>query len=201
MPPWHSHFLEASDSADSGFGRFLSVSGPSHPDGVRVRGRDGSALAGPEERVSGEDQVAPPEGWRCRGLGLGTHAGGGGRRPGWRQVRLDAVAGEGSKFDYVYDFGDDWRHRIVVEKVLAPDDGAAVTVPACVDGRRACPPEDCGGTWGYEELLAILADPSHPECEATRLWAGHEFDPAAFDAGDFETNLRNQQLAGGDDWP
>ncbi len=116
------------------------------------------------------------------------------------QVRLDSVAGEGSKLDYTYDFGDDWRHRIVVEKVLAADDGAPVTVPACVDGRRACPPEDCGGPWGYEELLAIFADPSHPEHAERREWLGRPFDPDAFEAGDFETNLRNQQLAGADDW-
>ncbi|MBL8776863.1 MAG: plasmid pRiA4b ORF-3 family protein [Acidimicrobiales bacterium] len=115
-------------------------------------------------------------------------------------VRLDSVAGEGSKFDYAYDFGDDWRHRIVVEKVLPADGGAPVTVPACVDGRRACPPEDCGGPWGYEELLAILADPSHPEHTERLEWLGRPFDPDAFEAGDFETNLRNQQLTAFDDW-
>ena len=118
-----------------------------------------------------------------------------------RQVRLESVAGEGSKLDYTYDFGDDWRHRIVVEKVLAADAGAPVTVPACIDGRRACPPEDCGGAWGYEELLAILADPSHPEHGARREWLGRPFDPAAFDPADFDENLRNQQLAGFDDLP
>lgn len=112
-----------------------------------------------------------------------------------RQVRLDSVAGEGSKLDYTYDFGDNWRHDIVVEKVLAADAAAPVTVPACVDGRRACPPEDCGGAWGYEELLTILADPTHPEHDARREWLGRPFDPAAFDPDDFETNLRNQQLA------
>lgn len=117
------------------------------------------------------------------------------------RVRLDSVASHGSKFDYTYDFGDDWRHRIVVEKVLPADEGSPVMVPACVDGHRACPPEDCGGTWGYEELLAILADPSHPEHAARREWLGRPLDPAAFDAADFEVNLRNQQLAGGDDWP
>lgn len=117
------------------------------------------------------------------------------------QVRLDSIAGEGSKLDYTYDFGDDWRHRIVVEQVLAADDGAPVTVPACVDGRRACPPEDCGGPWGYEELLAILADASHPEHAERREWLGRPFDPAAFDAADFETNLHNQHLAAFDDGP
>lgn len=119
-------------------------------------------------------------------------------------MRLDSVAGEGSKLDYTYDFGDDWRHKIVVEKVLAADAGAPVTVPACVDGRRACPPEDCGGTWGYGELLGILADPTHPEHDARREWLGRPFDPAAFDPTDFDENLRQQRLADFgdlDDWP
>lgn len=112
-----------------------------------------------------------------------------------RQVRLDAIAGEGSKLDYTYDFGDNWRHEIVVEKVLAADAPAPVTVPACIDGRRACPPEDCGGAWGYEELLAILADPTHPEHDARREWLGRPFDPAAFDPADFDENLRQLHLA------
>lgn len=118
-----------------------------------------------------------------------------------RQVRLDSVAGEGSTLDYTYDFGDNWRHEIVVEKVLPAGEGEPVTVPACVDGRWACPPEDCGGTWGYEELLAILGDPSHPEHAERQEWLGRPFDPEAFDPDDFETNLRNQQLAGFDDGP
>ena len=118
-----------------------------------------------------------------------------------RQVRLDSVAGEGSKLDYTYDFGDNWRHKIVVEKVLAADAAAPVTVPACIDGRRACPPEDSGGTWGYEELLGILGDPSHPEHDARREWLGRPFDPAAFDPDDFDENLRQQRLADLDDRP
>ena len=113
-------------------------------------------------------------------------------------VRLDSIAGEGSKLEYVYDFGDDWRHKIVVEKVLPAD--PTVTLPTCTDGRRACPPEDCGGPWGYRELLAILADPSHPEHEERREWIGRPFDPAAFDPTEFEDNLRNQHLADFDDW-
>ncbi|HEX6421898.1 MAG TPA: plasmid pRiA4b ORF-3 family protein [Acidimicrobiales bacterium] len=116
-----------------------------------------------------------------------------------RRTRLDSVASEGSKLIYTYDFGDDWRHKIVVEKVFPAD--PTITVPACIDGRRACPPEDCGGTWGYRELLEVLADPAHPEHEERREWIGRSFDPEAFDPSEFEDNLRNQQLAGFDDWP
>lgn len=108
-------------------------------------------------------------------------------------VRLDAVVVTGSKLEYKYDFGDGWRHKIVVEKVQPAE--AGMTVPACVDGRRACPPEDCGGTWGYRELLEILADPSHPEHTDRRNWIGRPFDPEAFDPSEFEINLRDLRLA------
>lgn len=116
-----------------------------------------------------------------------------------RRTRLDAIAKAGSKLTYTYDFGDNWRHSIVVEKVLAAD--ATTSVPALVDGRRAAPPEDCGGTWGYRELLDVLADPTHAERDERREWIGRPFDPDAFDPSEFEDNLRNQQLAGfDDDW-
>jgi hypothetical protein len=110
-----------------------------------------------------------------------------------RHTRLDAIAGEGSSFRYTYDFGDGWDHRIVVEKLLPRDDDT--TTPACIDGRRACPPEDCGGTWGYRELLEILADPAHPEHDERKQWLGRDFDPEAFDPGEFEANLRDIHLA------
>lgn len=114
-----------------------------------------------------------------------------------RRTRLDAIAGEGSTFRYTYDFGDGWEHRVTVEKVLPA--GSVATVPACIDGRRACPPEDCGGTWGYRELLEILADPEHPEHDERRDWLGRPFDPEAFDPSEFEDNLRNGRLAVFDD--
>lgn len=114
-----------------------------------------------------------------------------------RRTRLDSIAGEGSSFRYTYDFGDGWDHKITVEKVLPAD--SAPTLPACIDGRRACPPEDCGGTWGYRELLEILASPAHPEHDERREWIGRPFDPEAFDPSEFEDNLRNGRLAMFDD--
>ena len=100
---------------------------------------------------------------------------------------LDSVTTEGSTFDYTYDFGDGWTHRVVVEKVMP---AAGLTVPACTGGRRACPPEDCGGPWGYQELLDILADPTHEEHRVQLEWIGHPIDPEAFDPSDFEAKLR-----------
>ncbi|HEY2793075.1 MAG TPA: plasmid pRiA4b ORF-3 family protein, partial [Micromonosporaceae bacterium] len=100
-------------------------------------------------------------------------------------VRLEQVAAEaGSKVRYTYDFGDDWHHDIVVEKVLDRD--ATVAYPRCTGGRRAAPPEDCGGVWGYADLVEILSDPADPEHVERLEWLGLEdaadFVPDRFDA-------------------
>ena len=83
-----------------------------------------------------------------------------------------------SRFTYTYDFGDDWEHVIVIEGKQPPIDGRSY--PACVAGKRNCPPEDCGGCWGYQELLAILADPVHPRRQEWVEMIGDDFDPEAF---------------------
>ena len=85
-----------------------------------------------------------------------------------RRARLGTVARQGTAIRYVYDFGDDWVHGVVVEKMLQAD--ASVTYPCCIGGKRACPPEDCGGVWGYEEFLAAVSDSDHPE--HGRCWSG-----------------------------
>lgn len=104
-----------------------------------------------------------------------------------RRVRLGSVAKAGSSFLYWYDFGDDWRHKVVVEKVMPATPG--VRYPSCTGGRRACPPEDCGGVWGYEDFLAAIGDPDHDEHESRLEWVGGSFDPEAFDPADFEHRL------------
>lgn len=109
-------------------------------------------------------------------------------------VRLDTIAAaEFASFDYLYDFGDGWAHRVVVEKILP---AAGITVPACIGGRRACPLEDCGGPWDYQELLDILADPLHDDHEDRVEWVGHGFNPEVFDPSAFERNLREVRAAG-----
>lgn len=100
-----------------------------------------------------------------------------------QRATLEQVAGPGRKLTYLYDFGDDWRHVIAVE-AEAPRE-AGIRYPRCTGGRRAGPPDDCGGIWGYQYLLGVLADPAHQE-HAERLdWLGitdaSQFDPAAFD--------------------
>lgn len=90
---------------------------------------------------------------------------------------------EKDKLDYVYDFGDNWDHTIALEKVLEYDGGPAAR---CTGGRGAGPAEDSGGVWGWENIGAIMADPTHPEHQEYRLWLGLEdgevFDPKRFDA-------------------
>ncbi|MFJ6197021.1 plasmid pRiA4b ORF-3 family protein [Micromonospora sp. NPDC092111] len=103
-------------------------------------------------------------------------------------TRLDAVAGKGDRFGYLYDFGDWWEHDLMVEDVLAADPDERY--PCCPDGARACPPEGVGGPTGQSLLLAALADPGHPEHATMRDWAGPGYDPTAFDPGRATTLLR-----------
>jgi hypothetical protein len=103
-------------------------------------------------------------------------------------VRLDAVAGKGTRLTYLYDFGDWWEHEVEVEDVLPsePERG----YPSCPAGEGACPPEDVGGIEAYGELCAALADPHDPEHADARDWMGAAFDPAAFDPERATTLLR-----------
>ena len=105
-----------------------------------------------------------------------------------RRASLREVVGTRvRKLVYEYDFGDGWEHDITVERRLPAEPGASY--PRCSAGRRACPPEDCGGPWGYAHLLAIVADPGHPEHHDRREWLGEAFDPDAFDLDAVNTSL------------
>ncbi|MBF0556279.1 MAG: plasmid pRiA4b ORF-3 family protein, partial [Nitrospirae bacterium] len=74
-----------------------------------------------------------------------------------------------------------WEHVILLEKIL-PRDDISIKYPICIDGKRACPPEDCGGAWGYEELLEAIADPNHKEHAEMLEWVGEDFVPEEFEA-------------------
>jgi hypothetical protein len=96
------------------------------------------------------------------------------------KVKLFGLLKIGGQADYVYDFGDNWLHRLVVEAVTAPE--AGVRYPRCVAGQGACPPEDVGGVIGFEEFIEALADPAHPEhAERVEWWGSDRFDPHQFD--------------------
>jgi hypothetical protein len=86
---------------------------------------------------------------------------------------------QGDKFTYEYDFGDSWEHTILLEKILPF--GSQQKTPVCIKGKRACPPEDVGGIWGYEDFLEAIKDPTHPEHKDYIGWASDDFDPEAFD--------------------
>jgi hypothetical protein len=95
---------------------------------------------------------------------------------------------EKDKCLYEYDFGDSWEHEVLVEKILPREQGKRY--PVCLTGKRACPPEDCGGIWGYAEFLEAINDPQHPEHEEMREWVGGEFDAEAFDPDEVNRELQ-----------
>lgn len=96
-----------------------------------------------------------------------------------RKITLDEIFSSGTKsFIYDYDMGDDWRHDITLLGILKDVVKEEI---ACVAGARACPPEDCGGPPGYENLLEALADPNHEEHDELLEWVGGEYDPEEFD--------------------
>jgi hypothetical protein len=96
---------------------------------------------------------------------------------------------DGQRLSYEYDFGDSWNHSLLVEKILPPQEG--VRYPLCLKGKRACPPEDVGGVWGYENFLEAIRSPDHDEHEEYLIWIGGEFDPEAFDLEEVNTQLRS----------
>lgn len=97
---------------------------------------------------------------------------------------------EDDKLTYIYDFGDNWEHTLTVEKILPQ----GMSRPVCLAGERSCPPEDCGGIFGYVNMLEILRNPDHEEYEDMMDWVG-EFDPELFDLHEV-----NELLQEYDEW-
>lgn len=105
------------------------------------------------------------------------------------KIELSHVAqGEKTNFIYEYDFGDSWEHEILIEKILTVE--PEVLYPVCLAGKRNCPPEDCGGIWGYDDLLEIIRTPEHEDRDEMMDWLGENFDPEAFDVDKINKQLR-----------
>ncbi len=100
----------------------------------------------------------------------------------------DIVSNVGDKTLYTYDFGDDWQHRIALEKILAAEPGAKY--PLCTGGKNQAPAEDSGGIPGFYNLQEALADPDHEEHESMREWLGGDFSPQSFSKDALNRNLR-----------
>ncbi len=99
--------------------------------------------------------------------------------PGWEIPISTYFTPDMRDADYLYDFGDSWEHTVTLEEVLPRD--RSVRYPVCLAGERHCPPEDCGGIYGYEDLLRMLGDPEDEEHESTLRWVGRSFDPERFE--------------------
>lgn len=98
-------------------------------------------------------------------------------------ITLDEIARKQKKLVYLYDFGDGWEHDVVIEKTVAEP-----TALECLDGGRAAPPDDCGGPGGYEDLVAILADPKDPRHDEMMEWSSN-FEPERFDVDEINDGL------------
>lgn len=96
-----------------------------------------------------------------------------------KRKKLEKVLGQNKRFEYIYDYGDNWRHTITLENRL-PLTSAQPSI-TCIGGEMACPPEDVGGLGGYFEFLEAMADPRHEEHENMMRWWGETFDPGTFD--------------------
>jgi len=94
---------------------------------------------------------------------------------------------EKTQFFYEYDFGDGWSHSLLVEKITTSGSESLVR---CLDGKRACPPEDVGGPWGYKDFLKAIRDPNHEEHDSYLEWAGGPFDPELCDLAEINAALK-----------
>lgn len=100
---------------------------------------------------------------------------------------MSLINSESRTFDYAYDYGDDWTCGIVLENVSSAQDG--VIYPRVIDGARNGPPEDVGGVWGYENLIAALSDPEHEDHEEMTEYFGDQIDPEHFDIDQINKEL------------
>ena len=114
---------------------------------------------------------------------------------GWEIPVLSYLNEPGQSADYEYDFGDGWNHRVLLQEIVPGKKGARL--PICSRGERACPPEDCGGIWGYQTLLEVINNPTHEDHEEMLEWLGGKFDSEQFDSATvkFDDPKKRWQIA------
>ncbi|NHM25882.1 plasmid pRiA4b ORF-3 family protein [Desulfofundulus sp. TPOSR] len=118
---------------------------------------------------------------------------GGAKELNAKRTKIDALLSERKKCVYTYDFGDNWRHDVILETIMPVEEGRRY--PVCVAGARHRPPEDVGGVSGYEEFLRIIRDPGHPEYNDYLVWAEKDTGGRKFDPEYFYINEVNRALA------
>ncbi len=107
------------------------------------------------------------------------------------KVKLkDIFKKEKQTFLYIYDFGDEWRHKITLEKIT----DEKLKHASCVDGKGACPPEDCGGVWGYQDFLETISNPKHPEHKDMLAWVDLEEGQKWEEIHAFNLEAANKQV-------
>ena len=108
---------------------------------------------------------------------------------------------EKQKCEYIYDFGDTWEHEIIIERIIPDKVEDADNYPKCIDGERACPPEDCGGTGGYERLIEVLKtgkDSLGENAKELKEWLG-EWNPEKFDTNEINKSLQLEHITNKED--
>jgi hypothetical protein len=130
--------------------------------------------------------------WEIRagetGWGIPDKDWGDGPNDAGKATLIDVIEDTGAKrLTYLYDFGDGWEHTIRIEKIVAPEPGAAY--PRLLEASGRCPPEDVGGPPGYEEFLAAIRDPAHERHAEVTQWYDADFDPNVFDVEDIKQRL------------
>lgn len=107
---------------------------------------------------------------------------------GWETAIADLFSIKNPRAEYIYDFGDNWEHLITLEKILPKEPGTRY--PRCIKGKRACPPEDIGGVWGYEEYLEKLNNPDARDEDDHY----YDFDPEHFDCAEIAFDDPEERL-------
>lgn len=110
-----------------------------------------------------------------------------------RIVKLeDILKKEGSAIRYEYDFGDGWVHTLTLEKIVQFDGELFIT--QCIGGGRSGPPEDCGGVFGYQQMLEVLRNPQHEDYWGLKEWLGRSYHPEKFDLNKVNKQLQKKDF-------